>query len=152
MVLYKQGCSCDSAEQAAATLRQYLYAIPTQTPTPCVPSTNTTRLADVVRRGLAVVKQLLVETDEREKERLLGAWTQEVDVQSDLLAMWREAGLYSIQRRIALAFQAKHLITSLSDAPMAGEHAVLLLQQSLRLLGFVNLIESFVGDCVLCEE
>ena len=150
-MLYKQGCSCDSAEQATATLRQYLYAVPTQTPTPCVPSTNTTRLADVVRRGLAVVKQLLVETDDREKERLLGAWTREVDAQSDLLAMWREAGLYSIQKRIASAFQAKHLIVSLSDATAAGEHATLLLQQSLRLLGFVNLIESFVGACVRCD-
>ena len=143
--LYAKGCACASAAELAAVMKQYLLAIPAQTPTPSLPSSNTTRLAEAVRRGLECVKQCLLCETEAQKEPLLQAWQEEVDALAELTelpALWQEAGVHSLQRRVATAFAEKKLLVSgeMADA----KSGLLRLQQSLRLLGYVNLLECFV--------
>ena len=139
--LYSKGCTCASAEEVVAVVKQYLLVIPTQSPVPSLPSTNTTRLAGVVRRGLECVKQCLLCENEAQKEPLLQAWKEEVDALTEVIELWQEAGVYSLQRRVATAFAEKKLLVS-SEA--SDKSSFLQLQQSLRLLGFVNLLECYV--------
>ena len=106
--LYAKGCACASEAELAAVMKQYLLAIPAQTPTPSLPSSNTTRLAEL----------------------------------AELPALWQEAGVYSLQRRVAAAFAEKKLLASGETAD--AKSGLLQLQQSLRLLGYVNLLECFV--------
>ncbi|KAM7457135.1 hypothetical protein BLSTO_02101 [Blastocystis sp. subtype 1] len=143
--LYAKGCACASAAELAAVMKQYLLAIPAQTPTPSLPSSNTTRLAEAVRRGLECVKQCLLCETEAQKEPLLQAWQEEVDALAELAelpALWQEAGVHSLQRRVATAFAEKKLLVSGETAD--AKSGLLQLQQSLRLLGYVNLLECFV--------
>ena len=143
--LYAKGCACASAAELVAVMKQYLLAIPAQTPTPSLPSSNTTRLAEAVRRGLECVKQCLLCETEAQKEPLLQAWQEEVDALAELAelpALWQEAGVHSLQRRVAAAFSEKKLLVNSEVAD--AKSGLLQLQQSLRLLGYVNLLECFV--------
>lgn len=143
--LYAKGCACASEAELAAVMKQYLLAIPAQTPTPSLPSSNTTRLAEAVRRGLECVKQCLLCETEAQKEPLLQAWQEEVDALAELAelpALWQEAGVHSLQRRVATAFAEKKLLVNCEVAD--AKSGLLQLQQSLRLLGYVNLLECFV--------
>ena len=142
--LYSKGCACASAEEMVAVVKQYLLAIPVQSPAPSLPSTNTTRLAEVVRRGLECVKQCLRCEDEAQKEPLRNAWREEVEALEGVMDLWQEAGVFSLQRRVAGAFAEKKLL--LSSEATSAKSSLLQLQQALRLLGYVNLLECFVAS------
>ena len=91
------------------------------------------------------MKQCLLCETEAQKEPLLRAWQEEVDALAELAelpALWQEAGVYSLQRRAATAFAEKKLLVNCEVAD--AKSGLLQLQQSLRLLGYVNLLECFV--------
>ena len=111
---------------------------------PFVAPSNRTQLAELIRKGL---KQA-VSTNREESMR---QWSEEVDSISDLIPFWLEVGLWSLMNRVSEAFSSRHLLiaelTILPEEQRDWKHSalwILSIQQMIRLLGFVCLIEFMV--------
>ena len=143
--IYQKGLHCGSKEQLDADIRQHLKAMMTLPSPPFIAPSNHTQLAELIRKGL---KQA-VSTNSEESMR---QWSEEVDSISDLIPFWLEVGLWSLMNRVSEAFSSRHLLiaelTILPEAQRDWKHSalwILSIQQMIRLLGFVCLIEFMVS-------
>ena len=143
--IYQKGLHCGSKEQLDADIRQHLKAMMTLPSPPFIAPSNHTQLAELIRKGL---KQA-VSTNSEESMR---QWSEEVDSISDLIPFWLEVGLWSLMNRVSEAFSSRHLLiaelTILPEEQRDWKHSalwILSIQQMIRLLGFVCLIEFMVS-------
>ena len=143
--IYQKGLHCASKEQLDADIRQHLKAAVTLASPPFVAPSNHTQLAELIRKGL---KQSV----SNKGEESMRQWSEEVDSISDLLPLWLEVGLWSLMNRVGDAFNSRNLriteLTILPEADRNWQHSslwILSIQQMIRLLGFVCLIEFMVS-------
>ena len=150
-LIYQKGLFCSSEEQLVAEIRQLLKAVVTLSSVPYVTPSNHTRLAEIVRKGL----QQRVDCGEEKVQ----SWNEFIDAETDLKEAWLESGLWSLMSRIQGAFASRHLViadlTLLPEEQRNWEHSslwILSIQQLLRLLGFVCLIELTVGHEAMMND
>ena len=158
--IYQKGLHCGSKEQLDADIRQHLKAMMTLPSPPFIAPSNHTQLAELIRKGLkqAVstnseesMRQWSEESMRQWSEESMRQWSEEVDSISDLIPFWLEVGLWSLMNRVSEAFSSRHLLiaelTILPEEQRDWKHSalwILSIQQMIRLLGFVCLIEFMV--------
>ena len=150
-LIYQKGLFCSSEDQLEIEVRQLLKAVVTLSSVPYVTPSNHTRLAEIVRKGL----QQRVDCGEAKVQ----SWNESVDAETNLKEAWLESGLWSLMNRIQGSFNSRHLVitelTLLPEEQRNWAHSslwILSIQQLLRLLGFVCLIELTVDSSMTVND
>ena len=143
--IYQKGLHCSSQEQLEKDIRQHLKAMATLASPPLIAPSNHTQLAEMIRKRLH-------QAISNESEESMRSWSEEVDSIADLIPLWLEVGLWSLMNRVSDAFSSRHLqiaeLTLLPEDQRDWKHRslwMLSIQQMIRLLGFVGLVEYLVG-------
>lgn len=153
--IYQAVLRCSTTEQALATARDFLYAIPTLKDPPHIAEGLHSPLTDIVLKGLEIIRIVLAGDTPLTSIRMQ-EWCSEVDTVSNLLEIVLEHGLRSITVRLVRELTSRNL--PISSLPMIDSSQQTLknvdlwvssIRRCLRLFGFYCLLEVSVRLVIL---